>query len=194
MTNIADNITRLMNAEGISASDLSRKTGVDRSVLHKILCGTTKNPSIESIKTIINHYSFEEVVLGTKSATANEVPVITWLEAANLTPDMLYLHHKKVKIGCLISKTAFAVLIEYTMDSRFPEGTLLIVDREKRPKNLSYIIVKEGENEIASLKRFILDGSTPYLKSIDPSIPSIRFDPELFKVIGVVIQSIFDFE
>jgi SOS-response transcriptional repressor LexA len=80
------------------------------------------------------------------------------------------------------------------LDNRFSQGTLLIIDHQKTPKNLSYVVVQEAGSSIASLKRFILDGNTPYLKSIDPSFPSIKYDPLTFKIIGVVVQSIFDFE
>ena len=197
MTNIAENIKALMNAEGISASELSRVTGIDRSVLHKILTGATKNPSIESIKALIQHYSFQEVLYGIKdnSALENHAPIISWTDAVqspvNFSNDNI---QRYATIGMQVTNNIFCLLIEYTLDSRFPQGTLLVVDRQKPPRNLSYVIIQENESSMASLKRFILDGDTPYLKSIDPSFPSVKYDPNSFRIIGVVLQSIFDFE
>lgn len=197
MTNIAENINNLMELEGISASELSRKTGVDRSVLHKILNGSTKNPSIESIKSIINYYSFDEVVLGKSpiKMDINYVPIISWAEAANFIPaNSNNKNYKYIEINSSIKTASFALLVEFTIDSRFPSGTLLIVDQKKEAKNFSYIIIKEGKDNVTSLKRFIYDGATPYLKSIDPSLPSVKFDSSIYTIIGVVVQSIFDFD
>jgi SOS-response transcriptional repressor LexA len=195
MTDIADNINKLMELEGITASDLSRKTGVDRSVLHKILNGSTKNPTIGSLTALIKHYSFNEIVLGSYSREVNEVPILSWEEAAfSPQQSISWLKRKTVKVGLSTPQNTFALVIEYTLDSRFPAGTLLIVDKEKKPKNLSYVIVKEQENQLPFMKRYMLDGSIPYLKSLDPSFPSVKYDPNLLTIIGVVIQSLFDFE
>lgn len=197
MASISENIKTLMDSEGISASDLSRVTGIDRSVLHKILTGATKNPSIDSIKAIIQHYSFHEVLYGIKenNSSENSAPIISWSDAINF-PNISQNDNTRryVKIGMQVNENIFCLLIDYTLDSRFPEGTLLIVDNQKTPKNLSYVIIQESDSPIASLKRFIFDGNTPYLKSIDPSFPSIKYDSTMFKMIGVVVQSIFNFE
>lgn len=197
MANIAENIKALMDSEGISASELSRVTGIDRSVLHKILTGATKNPSIESIKALIQHYSFHEVLYGMKenSVLENNAPIISWTDAVQFPASLVDSNVQRyVKLGIPVTGSVFCLLVEYTLDSRFPQGTLLVADHQKKPKNLSYVIIQENESSVASLKRFILDGNTPYLKSIDPSFPSIKYDPSSFRIIGVVIQSIFDFE
>ena len=197
MTSIAENIKNLMEFEGITASDLSRITGIDRSVLHKILTGATKNPSIDSVNAIIQHYSFHEVLFGVKQndIAENNVPIISWTDATQFPAIAQSGNAQRyLKIGLPVTENIFCLLIEYTMDSRFSQGTLLIVDHAKTPKNLSYVIVQENGGSIASLKRFILDGDTPYLKSIDPSFPSIKYDSCAFIIIGVVVQSIFDFE
>ena len=177
MTNIAGNMKALMSAEGISASELSRVTGIDRSVLHKILTGATKNPSIESIKALIQHYSFQEVLYGIKdnSVSENNAPIISWADAVQFPinlPDGNIQRY--AKIGMQVTNSIFCLLIEYTLDSRFTRGALLVVDCQKAPRNLSYVIIQENESSMASLSRSILDGNTPYLKSIDPSFPSIK--------------------
>ncbi|MFC3908549.1 LexA family protein [Legionella dresdenensis] len=197
MTTIADNINRLMNEEGITASELSRITGIDRSVLHKIISGSTKNPTIDSIKAIIKHYSFDEVVFGVKEGThksCDEIPILSWADAACLSRLGFTSNYKYLKVGYQPPQASFALLIEYTLDNRFPEGTFLIIDQNKKPKNGSYVIVKQENSNLASLKRFILDGSTAYLKSIDHSIPSVQYDDKTTKIVGVVIQSILNFE
>lgn len=191
MTEIAENIKKLMALEGISPADLSVTTGVERSTLHRILDGSTKNPSIESIKSIIKHYSFDEVVLG---VSASGIPIISWTESARYSQNIDFSKHKKIKTSITTSKNSFALVLEHRLNSRFSEGTLLIVDPERKPKNRSYIIIKEGDSLSTSIKRYILDGNTVYLKPLDHTLPSKEYDPRKFKIIGVIVQSIFDFE
>lgn len=191
MTEIAENIKKLMALEGISPADLSVTTGVERSTLHRILDGSTKNPSIESIKSIIKHYSFDEVVLG---VSASGIPIISWTESARYSQNIDFSKHKKIKTSITTSKNSFALVLEHRLNSRFSEGTLLIVDPERKPKNRSYIIIKEGDSLSTSIKRYILDGNTVYLKPLDHTLPSKEYDPSKFKIIGVIVQSIFDFE
>ncbi|MBA2652074.1 MAG: helix-turn-helix domain-containing protein [Tatlockia sp.] len=195
MTDIADNINKLMELEGISASDLSRKTGIDRSVLHKILNGSTKNPTIGSLTALIAHYSFNEIVLGSDNYEVNEVPIFSWEEAATLRRHFISnTKRRTIKVGLNVSQNAFALIIEYTLDSRFPIGTVLIIDPEKEVKNLSYVIVKEQESQLPFMKRYVLDGSISYLKSLDPTFPSVKFDSSIFTIVGVVVQSLFQYE
>lgn len=196
MTVIAENIKKLMELEGINPADLSAITGIERSTLHRILDGSTKNPTIESIKSIIKHYSFDEVVFGLPAINnkKDEISIISWSEAATYPFDLNLSKHKTIKTSVKASKTTFALTIEHRLDGRFPQGALLIVDPERQPKNRSYLIVKEKGDSLPLIKRYIVDGSTAYLKPIDLSLPSIKYNPEQYKIIGVIIQSIFDFE
>jgi SOS-response transcriptional repressor LexA len=87
---------------------------------------------------------------------------------------------------------AFALSVEDEVDSRFPKGTLLVVEPTKKPKNRDYIIVQQLDHQVATFKRYILDGEIAYLKPIDPDFKTVEYTNE-YKIIGIVIQSIFDF-
>ena len=197
MTKIAENIKKLMELEGINPAELSAKTGIERSTLHRILDGSTKNPTIESIKTIIKHYSFDEVVFGISPSAKhdkNEIPIISWTEATKSLSNIDLSKKRMIKINITASKNSFALVIEHRLDSRFPKGALVIVDADRDPKDRSFVIAREKESSLPSIKRFVIDGSTVYLKPIDPSLPCVKYEPDKFEIIGVIIQSIFDFE
>lgn len=197
MTKIAENIKKLMELEGINPAELSAKTGIERSTLHRILDGSTKNPTIESIKTIIKHYSFDEVVYGISPSAKhdkNEIPILSWMEATVPLSNINFSKKKMIKINIKASKNSFALILEHKLDSHFPKGALIVIDADRSPKDRSFVIVREKEGSLPSVKRYIIDGSTIYLKSMDQSLPSIKYEPDRFKIIGVIIQSIFDFE
>jgi SOS-response transcriptional repressor LexA len=198
MSEIAENIKKLMGLEGISPAELSAKTGIERSTLHRILDGSTKNPTIESIKTIIKHYSFDEVVFGINASEKykkNEVPVINWSAVCSYCiSEKEYSNKKTFKVNIPISENSFAIVMEETLDVRFQKNSILIVDCLRAPKNRSYIFVKEYGSFLPLIKRYILEGNTAYLKPMDPSLPTTKYEPEKFKIIGVIVQSIMDFE
>ncbi|KTD03803.1 HTH-type transcriptional regulator [Legionella geestiana] len=194
MTSIAENINTLMEEEGITASDLSRLTGVDRSVLHKILSGATKNPSIDSIKRIIERYGYEPVVMGKKLDNLSaKLPIISW-EQAILLPSLEILKNPKefIVFPSKHNASVFGLYVLNAYDNRFPEGTLLVVDQEREAVHLSFVIINE-QDRYTAMKRLIFDGGRAFLKSLEPTIPSIQFDRNLHKIVGVVVQSIFSF-
>jgi SOS-response transcriptional repressor LexA len=198
MTIISEKLTKLMSSEGITAAELSRKTEIDRTVLHRILNGQTKNPSIESMQSIAKHFSVnvEEITSDNEGRwQKGEIPIISWGESTILPiKSILDNKHKFVKTNKSLSETSFALIVEHSVDNMLPKGALLIVNPEVSPKHRAFVIVQEEKEEISSIKYFILDGSTAYLKPIDPDLPTVKYSKENFRIIGVVVQSIFDFE
>jgi SOS-response transcriptional repressor LexA len=198
MSEIAENLKRLMDHEGINTTELSKKTGVEQSVLHRILTGTTKNPSIKSITPILEYFSIglDEInSIENEKWLKGEVPIISWEDATNTPLKSTIKSQKKfIKTNKKISDVSFALLIEYDIDSRFPKGTLLIVCPEVPPKNRSYVIIQEDSSKLASLRHYIVDGNTAYLKPIDTALPTQRYNDKVFRIVGVVVQYIFDFE
>lgn len=187
-----------MNSEGITPAELSRQTEVDRAALHRILNGQTKNPSIDSMQSIAKYFSVsvEEITSDNEARwKKGEVPIISWAEST-VSPltSVLDNKHRFAKTNKSLSETSFALIVEHSVDNMFPQGALLIVNPDVPPKHKAFVIVQEEKEEISSMKYFILDGSTAYLKSIDPDLPTVKYNQERFRIIGVVVQSVLDFE
>jgi SOS-response transcriptional repressor LexA len=198
MTIISEKLKKLMINEGIKAADLSRKTNIDRTVLHRILNGQTKNPSIESIQSIAKYFSVnvEEITSNNDGRwEKGEVPLLTW-EESTIFPlkSIIKEEHKYVKTNKVMSSNSFALIIEHSIDVMFPKGSLLFINPDVKPKHRAIVIVQEEDDKVSSIKYYILDGDTAYLKPIDPDLPTAKYDKVKFKIIGVVVQSIFDFE
>lgn len=60
------------------------------------------------------------------------------------------------------------------MEPLFPEGTTIIVEPKRKPRDRDFVVIHfNGENE-AQLKQIIIDGSERYLKSLNPDIESVK--------------------
>ena len=69
----------------------------------------------------------------------------------------------------------------------FNEGDTIIVACHKKPSHGSFVIASINGVKGAVLKEYVIDGSTHYLKPLNPQYPLIKID-SITKIIGVVIS------
>ncbi|MGX9996687.1 LexA family protein [Vibrio sp. JZG120] len=71
----------------------------------------------------------------------------------------------------------------------FPEGTLVLVDKEKAYQNNSLVIAKLTHTNEATFKKLIVDAGQRYLKALNPNYPTMIPLNEQCKIIGVVVDA-----
>lgn len=206
---LAKNLKNLMEIHGFNASELARKTDVPQSVINRIMNGVTTNPGVETLKPIASFFSLSindliegnsisikaksNIIYTPNSKDIRQIPLLSWREATSWSGrKSVKKRYKMVSTNKGVTDSAFALFIEDEIDSRFPSGTLLLIEPMKKPKNRDYVIIQQMNHQIATLRRYIVDGGTVYLKSIDPDLKTIEWNKN-HKILGVVIQSIFDF-
>ncbi len=189
--------------------ELARKTGIGQPVINRIINSVTTNPNVGTLSPIAAFFSISigELIGDVVSTTANisrlyvpgsknpqQIPVISWVEALNWTGiKSIKKRHRMITTGKGVTEAAFALMMEDEVDLRFPKNSLLIVEPAKNLKNRDYVIVKQAHHPLAILKRYIVDGGIAYLKPIDPDLKTLELTPD-FKILGVIVQSIFNFE
>lgn len=72
-----------------------------------------------------------------------------------------------------------------------PEGTLVLFDTGREPKNGSMVIAKLVDANEATFKKLIIDSGQKYLKGLNPSYPLIPIDGNC-KIIGVAVQTMMN--
>lgn len=131
--------------------------------------------------------------------SADQIPLISWVKAGSLV-DIVDNNmpgdadHWVTPEFTKPSRHAFALRVEgdsMTGGSNgvnFPEGCLIIVDPERSPKSGDYVVAKDTVTQKATFKKLTTDGSSWFLKPINPAYPTKEIDDPALRVIGVVIE------
>lgn len=198
----------------LTVSELARRTGVAQPVLHRFVSGETYNPNVLSIIPVANFFGVtvtqllgEELmpaqrVPGSYSvahSNTHQVPLIDWTILENWRGiDKFNVHKIKyqqvINTEKEVNPSMFALKIaDSSMEPRFPEGTIIIVDPcLKMPvKNRSFVIVYRNKQKIATFKQLLSDGENFYLKSYNSDFKPLLMEKN-DQLIGVVIEARFD--
>ncbi len=90
-----------------------------------------------------------------------------------------------------VKRHTYALRVEGdSMEPRFPNGAILIVEPEAEPKNGSYVIVRQNGTD-ATFKQLVHDGGVWYLKPVNPRYPIMQLGPDAV-LCGVVKQMVMD--
>ena len=119
----------------------------------------------------------------------SRVPVISWAQAGNWRAiehydgdDMGYVQTVKPIEG------GFALRIHNdSMQPEFTDGDIIVIDPHASQNAGSYVVAIHDNQTI--LRKLVLDGTTPYLKPLNPQYPILSWD-EGTRIVGVVKQKV----
>ena len=186
---------------GLSQAELGKMAGVPQSTIGQIENG--RNKSSTKILELANalQTTVEYLVNGVKtkaqgsaniSATnfrTNRVPVISWVQAGNWrgiehydSDDMEYVQTVK------FIEDGFALRVHGdSMQPEFADGDIIVIDPHA-PQDAGCYVVAVHDNQ-ATMKKLVYDGTTPYLKPLNPQYPLLSWN-ENTRIVGVVKQKI----
>lgn len=200
----------LMAELGINESELARRTGIGQPVVHRICSGETDNPKVATLSPIANFFAISisqligdeplpmDRIPGTFNPDAQgwrQIPLLDW-EQILVWPNL----NKKsgplptVSTDMELSQHAYAVAVrDTTMEPRFPEGTVLLIDPDLKPNNLDFSIIHVDGHDLPNFKQVLIDGEHTILKPLNPDFKTLLLSkPHTF--LGVMVQSRMDFK
>ena len=102
------------------------------------------------------------------------VPLISWVQAGNWESaiDTLAIGEgERIETTYKANKHTYALRVQGdSMESKFPNGCIIIVEPEENPRPGQYVIVRQNGDD-ATFKQLIQDGSTLFLKPLNPRYP-----------------------
>jgi SOS-response transcriptional repressor LexA len=127
--------------------------------------------------------------LGDKYITVSEapdlkgaVPLISWVQAGcwmeaidNLQPGQGELIETTYKAR---SHTYALRVSGDSMEPKFPDGAILIVEPEESPQPGQFVIVRQAGSESATFKQLVSDGGRLFLKPLNPRYPIMTLTEE----------------
>ena len=186
---------------GLSQAELGKMAGVPQSTIGQIENGRNKsstkilelaNALQTTVEYLVNGVKTKAQGISNISATnfcTNRVPVISWVQAGNWldiehydSDDMEYVQTVK------FIEDGFALRVHGdSMQPEFADGDIIVIDPHA-PQDASCYVVAVHDNQ-ATLKKLVYDGTTPYLKPLNPQYPMLSWD-ESTRIVGVVKQKI----
>ncbi len=130
---------------------------------------------------------FFQVASG-ESANANvseitevyKVPLISWVQAGNYA-DVFLSNLDNIELIETTYKprqhTYALKVVGDSMEPKFPEGCVIIVEPEEQPHNKSFVIITVQDSNQATFKQLIDDESGKYLKPLNKKYPLMYFEP-----------------
>lgn len=210
MKNLSINLKALMAELHITESELARRTGIGQPVVHRIASGETDNPKVGTLSPIANFFALSiSQLIGDEPLPQNrlpgtynpgtqgwtQIPLLEWEQALEW-PNLAGVNKptRSISADLNLSSKAFALKVkDTTMEPRFPEGTIILIDPEMQPTNRDFAVVYVDGHKIPTFKQILIDGNSTYLKPLNPDFKSIHLDKN-YKFLGVVVQARMDFK
>ena len=78
------------------------------------------------------------------------------------------------------------------MEPRFRKNSILIVDPDAEYQDGKFAVITL-DNSNVTIRQLTYDNAEIYLKHFDTTIPSIKLDQKIHKILGVIIEARIDF-
>lgn len=108
------------------------------------------------------------------------VPLISWVQAGQWQEVIDNLHPgqgERIETVYRVRERSYALRVRGdSMEPKFPDGAILIVEPDENPQPGQFIIVRQNGDE-AVFKQLIQDGDKLYLKPLNPRYPILELNP-----------------
>ncbi|KZY40665.1 hypothetical protein A3733_23390 [Pseudoalteromonas shioyasakiensis] len=167
---------------GLTQVKLSELVGIAQQSLQKIENDTTKNPrNIQALADALD-CSPEYLQFGvgeldnaevTKTVT-NKLPLISWVQAGAWSDISEVSPVDAERFLCPVncSEQSFVLRVQgISMEPKFNDGDLIFVDPEAECIHGSYVVARLDDDNQATFKQLIIEGSQKFLKAANPNWP-----------------------
>ena len=129
--------------------------------------------------------------------TRRRIPVVSWVQAGAGEPSgpgcPAGEPEEWVIATAPVGERAYALrIVGDSMEPKFPEGGIIIVDPELKPRHGSFVIASLGDTGETTFKQLIIDGKR-YLKPLNPRYPILEMNGST-TICGVVRQLVMSFD
>jgi SOS-response transcriptional repressor LexA len=210
-TSLGQRIKARRKALGLSQERLGELAGVDQTVISKLERGDVQETS--RIAGLANVLQCDALWLATGKETAahpargnvarvpqaqaGRVPLISYVAAGswsdavdNYVPGDA---EQWVETTVPVKRHTYALRVEGdSMEPRFPNGAILIVEPEAEAKSGSFVIMRQNGTD-ATFKQLVHDAGRWYLKPVNPRYPIMELSEDAV-LCGVVKQMVMDVE
>ena len=204
MESTGDRIKKARTRARLTQMDLAKAANVSRAAVAQWESDETKHIRPENLFRIAPLLGCSAQWLATgKEATEPPnttpgpelrapVPLISWVQAGNWTecmdPYPPGVADERVSPSTRVSACAFALTVRGdSMEPRFTEGDVLIVDPEIEARSGDFVIVRLDDAQEATFKQLVIDGAQRFLKPLNARYPVVEINGNA-TIVGVVVE------
>jgi transcriptional regulator with XRE-family HTH domain len=193
-------LKKLIFDKGTNVAKLSKEIDIPQPTLNRIVLGKTKNPHPKSLEKMAEYFGIpvKEITQYTDEDSPlieNEIIKIPQFEITDIkNSDFVesLTSINFINIDAPLGNGCFAVnLNNSSMEPMFIEGTTLIFNPEKAPRDKSFVLTFLHDTSTPVFRQILLDSDFRYLKPTNPSLSSLPvtvLKPE-DKILGTLVES-----
>ncbi|MFO1259031.1 MAG: XRE family transcriptional regulator [Gammaproteobacteria bacterium] len=176
-----------------SAKEFAEKTNLKISTYSLHEAGT-RGMSIE----VIEHYaglleinaSWLLTGIGPRCKTKiREIPIITWAGIKEFINHRHQFYNEHTTSDVDLSPYSFALRVNNdTMEPRYPEGAIIIVDCEQHPRHKDFAVFQLDDKKEFTFKQLLHAEGELFAKSLNPDYPTLKLSKDA-RIIGKVVQA-----
>lgn len=195
-----DNYKYLLKKKGVTSSIVSLETGVSQSSLSKLESGKSLNPRPSTLAKIAEYFGVTTDTMLTSNLQLDGynfeddlrkvamIPLISWVQAGDWQEAVDNLQPGEgERIPTVYSPRDHTYALRVSGDSmepKFSNGDVVIVEPNEQPENGNYVIVRQNGDE-ATFKQLQMDGPHCFLKPLNPRYPIMEMQADAV-ICGVV--------
>lgn len=131
-----------------------------------------------------------------KLDVASRIPLISWVAAGawNEAFDPYAPGAASEWIAVPGEHSADAVALRVrgdSMEPRFPDGCVIIVEPHRQPKSGQFVVVRNNDWNEATFKQYVVDGGVKLLKPLNSRYPVQQIGPGTV-LVGVIVRKFID--
>lgn len=187
----------------LSQYRLALKSGVPQPTIQRIIKGTTLNPSADTLQKLAEALKTDlpDSRTGARETSARyhanvqeerrsivRVPLISWVAAGQMceSPDLYHPGDSEEWTETSVRVSASSYALRVVGDSMtnphgspsIPDGCVVIIDPEAEAVPGKIVVVKRKNQDDATLKKLVVDGSLYFLKPLNPAYPLTQLTDE----------------
>ncbi len=128
--------------------------------------------------------------IGPKSKSQiRQVPIISWDEVSSYPQAIDFSEKTWTTSDIDLSPFSFGLVVDNdAMEPRYPEGTIIIIDKMQKPKSKDYALLQIKDKKIPLFKQLVMVDGDLYAKSLNPDYKPLALSKGT-EIIGKIVQA-----
>jgi transcriptional regulator with XRE-family HTH domain len=204
---LATNLCQLLKSHHLNAGQLAQALEIPMMTIRRLMSGETTDPRISTLKLIADYFKISiDALTGENKMTMASlnkakpyfVPLIDWETAEKInTVHELDLNKwgewQSVSLDeqDTLSENAFALASRPSMYTRFPQGTLFIVEPNATPTDGDIVLVRIKKNNELTLRELSIDSPDWRLNPVISGSTILQYSKHDHDFTGVILLTLF---